>query len=66
MNDVTRLRSEPSTDQTFVGIVFGSASDWPVLPGPTDMLEQYQIAYEVTISSADRRLRSVSLEARAG
>jgi 5-(carboxyamino)imidazole ribonucleotide mutase len=37
-----------------VGIVMGSASDWPIMQGAAGLLEQLQVTYEVTISSAHR------------
>jgi phosphoribosylaminoimidazole carboxylase PurE protein len=40
--------------QALVTIVMGSASDWPVMQGAADMLQQFQIAYDVTVSSAHR------------
>ncbi len=40
--------------QVLVSIVMGSVSDWPIMQGAAELLEQFQIAYEVTVSSAHR------------
>ncbi|MCS7304031.1 MAG: 5-(carboxyamino)imidazole ribonucleotide mutase [Thermoguttaceae bacterium] len=37
-----------------VGIVLGSANDWPKVQGAAEVLEQFGIAYEVSVMSAHR------------
>jgi phosphoribosylaminoimidazole carboxylase PurE protein len=49
-----------------VSIVMGSASDWPVMQAAAELLERFQVAYEVTISSAHRApQRTASLARQA-
>ena len=49
-----------------VSIVMGSASDWPVMQGAADLLQQLQVAYEITVSSAHRApQRTAELARRA-
>ena len=40
--------------QPVVTVVMGSASDWPVMQSAAEMLDRFQVPYEVTISSAHR------------
>jgi len=40
--------------KTLVGVVMGSASDFPVLEEALKVLDSFSIAYEVTVSSAHR------------
>lgn len=40
--------------QALVSIVTRSASDWPMMQGAAELLDQFEIAYGVTISSAHR------------
>ena len=40
--------------QPVVTVVMGSASDWPIMQSAAEMLERFQVPYEVTISSAHR------------
>jgi phosphoribosylaminoimidazole carboxylase PurE protein len=40
--------------QAVVGIVMGSANDWPIMQGAAEMLARFHIPYEVTVSSAHR------------
>lgn len=47
-----------------VSIVMGSASDWPIMQGAAESLEQLQIAYEVTVSSAHRAPQRTAVLAR--
>ena len=50
-----------------VGIIMGSDSDLPVMKEAANMLQQFAIAYELTIVSAHRtpeRMRSYATEAR--
>ena len=50
-----------------VGIIMGSESDLPVMKEAANMLQQFAIAYELTIVSAHRtpeRMRSYATEAR--
>lgn len=37
-----------------IGIIMGSKSDWAVMQGAADILDQLQIAYEVKVVSAHR------------
>lgn len=47
-----------------VGIVMGSASDWPIMQGAAELLEQLQVTYEVTVSSAHRAPQRTAALAR--
>jgi len=47
-----------------VCIVMGSASDWPIMQEATEMLTQFQVPYEVTISSAHRAPQRTATLAR--
>ena len=40
--------------QPVVTVVMGSASDWPIMQSAAEMLDRFQVPYEVTISSAHR------------
>ena len=40
--------------QPVVTVVMGSASDWPIMQSAAEMLERFEVPYEVTISSAHR------------
>lgn len=40
--------------QPLVTVVMGSASDWPIMQSAAEMLDRFQVPYEVTISSAHR------------
>lgn len=40
--------------QPVVIVVMGSASDWPIMQGTAEMLDRFEVPYEVTISSAHR------------
>ncbi len=52
--------------QALVHIVMGSASDWPIMQGAAEMLDQFQVPYEVTVSSAHRApQRTAALSRRA-
>ena len=37
-----------------VGIIMGSKSDLPVMSGAAEMLEHFEIDYEITVVSAHR------------
>jgi 5-(carboxyamino)imidazole ribonucleotide mutase len=50
--------------QALVSIVMGSASDWPIMQGAAELLDQFGIAYEVTISSAHRAPQRTAALAR--
>ncbi len=39
---------------TLVGIVVGSANDWPKVQGVAEVLEQFGVGYEVSVLSAHR------------
>ena len=41
-------------NQPVVTVVMGSASDWPIMQSAAEMLDRFQVPYEVTISSAHR------------
>lgn len=47
-----------------VSIVMGSASDWPVMQAAAELLERFQVAYEVTLSSAHRAPQRTAALAR--
>jgi phosphoribosylaminoimidazole carboxylase PurE protein len=47
-----------------VGIVLGSASDWPSLEGAAALLEEWGIGFEVTVASAHRSPRRAQVYAR--
>ena len=47
-----------------VSIVMGSVSDWPIMQGAAELLEQLQVGYEVTISSAHRAPQRTAALAR--
>jgi len=47
-----------------VSIVMGSASDWPVMQAAAELLERFQVPYEVTISSAHRAPQRTAALAR--
>ena len=50
--------------QPVVTVVMGSASDWPVMQSAAEMLDRFQIPYEVTISSAHRAPQRTAALAR--
>lgn len=50
--------------QALVSIVMGSVSDWPIMQGAAELLDQFEIAYEVTISSAHRAPQRTAALAR--
>lgn len=55
------------TEKPLVGIIMGSKSDLPVMEGAAEMLDYFQIPYELTIISAHRtpeRMFSYAKEAR--
>jgi len=39
---------------TAVGVIMGSDSDWPVMKGAADALDEFGVAYEVRVVSAHR------------
>ena len=39
---------------TSVGVIMGSDSDWPVMKGAADALDEFGVAYEVRVVSAHR------------
>lgn len=43
-----------SQSKPTVGVVMGSASDWPTMKSCTDMLEQFNVSYEARVLSAHR------------
>ncbi|MGQ4809111.1 N5-carboxyaminoimidazole ribonucleotide mutase [Candidatus Entotheonellaceae bacterium PAL068K] len=47
-----------------VSIVMGSASDWPIMQGAAELLDQLQVAYEITVSSAHRAPQRTTALAR--
>jgi phosphoribosylaminoimidazole carboxylase PurE protein len=47
-----------------VSIVMGSASDWPIMQEATEMLTQFQVPCEVTVSSAHRAPQRTAALAR--
>jgi len=42
------------TDSPLVGIIMGSASDWPTLKAAADVLEGFEVAHESRVVSAHR------------
>ncbi len=40
--------------QPLVGVIMGSKSDWPTMKNAVDMLEQFNVPYEVKVVSAHR------------
>ena len=55
-----------SSTETKVLIVMGSDSDLPVMQAAADILEEFEIAYEMTVASAHRSpLRATELAATA-
>ncbi|MEM8901815.1 MAG: AIR carboxylase family protein, partial [Bacteroidota bacterium] len=57
-----------SENKALVGIIMGSKSDLPVMKGAAEMLDLFQIPYELTIVSAHRtpeRMFSYAEEARS-
>ena len=44
---------------TLVGVVMGSDSDWPVMRGATEALEEFGVAYEAEVVSAHRMPREM-------
>ena len=58
---------EMSANNPVVGVIMGSQSDWPVMKGACDMLDQLGVAYEAKIVSAHRtpdRLAAYAKSAR--
>ncbi|NJD19074.1 MAG: AIR carboxylase family protein, partial [Gemmatimonadetes bacterium] len=50
-----RERSEPEVnDQPLVGIIMGSASDWPTLRHAAGVLESFGVPHERRVVSAHR------------
>ena len=47
------------SDQPLAGVVMGSDSDWPVMRGAADALEEFGIAYEADVVSAHRMPREM-------
>lgn len=47
-----------------VNIVMGSASDWPIMQGAAEILDAFQVAYDVTVSSAHRAPQRTAALAR--
>jgi phosphoribosylaminoimidazole carboxylase PurE protein len=52
------------TASTDVGIVLGSASDWPQVEAAALMLQEWEIAFEVVVASAHRAPGKVQAYAR--
>jgi phosphoribosylaminoimidazole carboxylase PurE protein len=52
------------TKSTDVGIVLGSASDWPQVEGAAVLLKDWGIAFEVVVASAHRAPNKVQAYAR--
>ena len=47
-----------------IGIVLGSASDWPQVEGAAELLKKWGIAFEVVVASAHRAPKRVQAYAR--
>jgi len=43
-----------TVDTPLVGVIMGSDSDWPVMQGAVEVLQQFAIAYEARVVSAHR------------
>lgn len=48
------MSREINGDQPLVGVIMGSKSDWPTMQHAVQMLEQFQVPYEVKVVSAHR------------
>jgi 5-(carboxyamino)imidazole ribonucleotide mutase len=48
-----------SESSPLVGIVMGSDSDWPVMSAAADVLDEFDVAYEVDVVSAHRMPRDM-------
>ena len=46
--------ADSSTTRPVVGVVMGSDSDWPVMSGAAEVLEEFGVAYEADVVSAHR------------
>ena len=44
----------PESSEPVVGVVMGSDSDWPVMQGATQALDEFDVRYEVGVLSAHR------------
>jgi 5-(carboxyamino)imidazole ribonucleotide mutase len=44
----------PESSEPVVGVVMGSDSDWPVMQGATQALDEFDVRYEVGVVSAHR------------
>ena len=44
----------PESSRPVVGVVMGSDSDWPVMQGATQALDEFDVRYEVGVVSAHR------------
>jgi 5-(carboxyamino)imidazole ribonucleotide mutase len=44
----------PESSEAVVGVVMGSDSDWPVMQGATQALDEFDVRYEVGVVSAHR------------
>jgi 5-(carboxyamino)imidazole ribonucleotide mutase len=44
----------PESSEPVVGVVMGSDSDWPVMEGATQALDEFDVRYEVGVVSAHR------------
>ncbi|WP_051426394.1 5-(carboxyamino)imidazole ribonucleotide mutase [Jiangella gansuensis] len=54
MSDVTGLVTARGDGPPLVGIVMGSDSDWPVMSGAAEALDELGVAHEVGVVSAHR------------
>src|SRR5262245_13401557 len=52
-------RSMAESTDAVVGVVMGSDSDWPVMQGATQALDEFDIRYEVGVVSAHRMPREM-------
>ena len=49
----------PESSEPVVGVVMGSDSDWPVMEGATQALDEFDVRYEVGVVSAHRMPREM-------
>lgn len=50
--------------EAIVSIVMGSVSDWPMMQGAAELLDELHVTYEVTVSSAHRAPQRTAALAR--
>lgn len=48
------MSEDTSTQTALVGVVMGSDSDWPTMKAATEVLQEFNVAFEVDVVSAHR------------